>query len=863
MANETKIIEIRIDLLKGLEDINRLQLEIKALNDLQKEHVKSGKAIDEAYSARTVKIRELTQQMSTLIRETTNEAKATTEKIGYMQKLEAEVSNLTLAYKRLTKEELEGDKGNQVLTNLKSKRDELAKLNQAYGNYTHDVGNYAKGTNQLSIMMGQVMKEAPNFAVSARIGIMSLSNNLVPLAEAIKAVKLQNAELVAQGKATQSIMTTLGKSIFGLTGIMSMLVVAFQLFGEPVMKWIGSLFSADKQVRQTTESLYKLESAQKVINSTMKDGGGVYGDATKSIQQMNVELKAAKGNHTEETIVLEKYNKGLGENFGKATSVAGALDLIASKKDAYIDAMLKMSFANAFLSKSSEDIVKQVDVMTKSQGELVRNAGYDYKKLYDEVKDYDEKIANLKSYGEYGKTLKYFEEQRYIAALKIGTIEENERAKQLSDLKKHQSLMSNQYEKYYTEYLNELERAGIKSDKITKEKNKGSFDYEQKLREANAKAVVNSMQRELDEVKVNIQKKQDELEKAKKKGLVTEQQYSNLTKAYAEESNREQNTIIDKYREANLKSFISYTNELDKSINSQIDEFWKRVKETDDYVNKLYKGQVDTAQNNYDLIKLKGIDDAEAHKQLLETQRQFDIDNAKKTGESELSINKRYAQLKKNVDTEALNAKLDMASSVTSGLVTLLGKETEAGKLAAAANVSIEGYKSAFKTGAAAAEYFAHGNIPMGILAGVETGIIVANTIKSIADIYAVNTDVSKDVTSKTTVTSKYHNSGIAGDSPMTKNQDDEVTATLLRGERVLSLQQTGVFNSILGNLSNLGGSASITNNIGTQSNSSIAQLEEAFTRVIEKMPNPQISWTEFERQAQRQQQLKNNLVVI
>lgn len=881
MATETKIIEIRVDLLKGLEDINKLQLEIKALTDIQKTYTKESKAMDEAYAARTVKIRELTKQLNTLVRETANEAKVTTEKLGYMQKLEAEVSNLTLAYKRLTKEELEGDKGNQVLTNLKAKRDELAKLNQAYGNYTHDVGNYAKGTNQLSIMMGQVMKEAPNFAISARIGIMSLSNNLVPLAEAIKAVKLQNAELQAQGKATQSIMSTVGKSIFGLTGILSMVVVLFQLFGEDIIKFIGKIFEGDKQIRKTTESMYGLNSAMKTMNSTMKDGGGVYLDAVKSIKEMSVQLQAAKGNHIEETIALDKYNKGLGENFGKATSVSQALDLIASKKDAYVDAMMKMSFANAFLAKSSQDIVNQVDVMTKSQGDLVREAGYDYEKMYKDVETIDARIRKLKESGASaeanmtvqtnagvvvmtGNTLKQLEEMRYRAAIKLTSIEMNEREKQLSDLKKHQGVMSQQYQKYYNEYLNELERAGIKSasiDEDGRKKKKETFDYEQKLRDALAQAVNDNMNRELEKARADIKTKQDDLDNAYAKKLVTQAQYNELSKAYTEQLSREENTIIEKYIDKNLKAYENYINSQKKLLDGMIDDFWNYVKNSDDAILNLYKGIADSKQNELDLIKLKGIEDVKIQKDALEARRQLEIENAKKTGEDVTSINRRYAQLKLNVERDALYSKFEMASDVTSGHVDLLGKETEAGKFAAAANVGIKGAESAFKTGVLVSEYIAAANFPMAILAGLETGVIVANTAASIAKIYAVDTNVDNKV-SKPTVTSKYHNSGIAGSDPLNQNQDNEVTATLLKGERVLSLQQTAVFDSILRNVASLGGSTTITNNVGTVTDNNYEVMAMYLAKEIAKIPPPQLSLTEWARKSQRELELKNNLIV-
>ena len=135
-------------------------------------------------------------------------------KIGHIQKLKAEVSNLTLQYERLSKEELSSTAGKRVLENLKTKREELSKLNEAYGNYSLGVGQYGRATNNLSIQLGMVMKELPNFAISARTGIMSLTNNLLMLAEAFKAVKLQQAEMIEQGKKAPSMFSLITKSIF-------------------------------------------------------------------------------------------------------------------------------------------------------------------------------------------------------------------------------------------------------------------------------------------------------------------------------------------------------------------------------------------------------------------------------------------------------------------------------------------------------------------------------------------------------------------------------------------------------------------------------------------------------------------------
>jgi len=397
-----------------------------------------------------------------------------------------------------------------------------------------------------------------------------------------------------------------------------------------------------------------------------------------------------------------------------------------------------------------------------------------------------------------------------------------------------------------------------------KKKKKESFDFEKALRESNAKGVEDSMNREIEIVKSTITTKQDALNVAHKKKLVTEKEYGELSKAYEDEQDREISSIKDKYWMKDAQGLEKHLDELKKTTDKQLDDFWAKIKSTDEYVLSIYKGEVDTAANKYDLLKEKGIEDAEAHKALLEAQRQFDVENAKKTGEDELSINAKYAQLKKNVDTEAFNAKLDMASSVTSGLATLLGKETKAGKLAAAATVGIEGAKSAFKTGAQAAVYFASGNIPMGILAGVETGIIIANTAKSIADIYKVNTEVASVVTGKSdtvsTTTTKLHTGGV--DTPDNNLRSDEITRTLLKSERVLSPVQTGIFDNIIRNVSLQGGSNNITSNIGTNQIDQTILLKSAMIEAFKSMPPTQLSLVEWNNFQARQLLLEENRVI-
>ena len=235
--NEKKIIDIQINLADGITEIAELQKRITELTAANKANDKSTNDLKNAYAENTVKIKDYRSQLNLLIKESANQARTDLEKIGHIQKLKAEVSNLTLQYERLSKEELSSTAGKQVLENLKTKREELSKLNEAYGNYQLGVGQYGRATNMLSIQLGMVMKELPNFAISARTGIMSLTNNLPMLAEAFKAVKLQQAEMIEQGKKAPSMFSLITKSIFGVTGIVSIAMVLLQLYNKRL--WIG------------------------------------------------------------------------------------------------------------------------------------------------------------------------------------------------------------------------------------------------------------------------------------------------------------------------------------------------------------------------------------------------------------------------------------------------------------------------------------------------------------------------------------------------------------------------------------------------------------------------------------------------
>jgi len=394
--------------------IEKLQLQNAALTEKLTLKAAQDTAIaEEKKRQEFLKTQKLQNQVDNqLIQQETRKQKTAKDTSGYLNELKAKVQDLTTAYMRLSEAEYRNAKngvantaGNEVLTNLKKTRQELAIAEQAYGNYTKNVGNYSSATKMFGINLGQVLKEAPNFAISARIGIMSLTNNLPMLAESFASVRTEQKALIAEqkllvasGKMMQSEMTKMpstlqliGRGIFGLTGLMSILMVVMQLFGPAILTWIGSLFSAEKQIKTLS---WETQAYIKVLESA---NGATQGSVT-SINMLSTAISKQKSgtlSATEATkngnFIVEEYNKTLGVHYGKLDNVNQVMDEFPSKAALYVEWVMKMNVATSLAESAADDFLaqkmaqKRIDLMKFSSEEqtILKNQYEYFKKVYE------------------------------------------------------------------------------------------------------------------------------------------------------------------------------------------------------------------------------------------------------------------------------------------------------------------------------------------------------------------------------------------------------------------------------------------------------------------------------------------------
>ena len=627
---ETKVIEIRIDLLKGLTDIAELQKRIDSLTASNKANDKSTADLKNQYAANSVALKDYRMQVNSLIKESANEIRTIVEKTGHIEKLKAQVSNLTLQYERLTKAELESSKGTQVLTDLKGKREELAKLSAAYGNHQLNVGNYSSATKMLGINLGQVMKELPNFAISARIGIMSLTNNLPILGETIKALRVEQiaakkaqeqltaAQLAAlpNGGKLPSMFSLITKSVFGLTGVMSLLMVAFQLWGNDLVQWIGGLFKAGKALDET-------RLKQEALNDIIKNGSNEIQNAYKNTRDVSIAFSEYKSGILTSTEALKIYNDKLGDQLGKQTDINFAIDKFNQLGPKYLELQWKMGLVAEYGKKAAEAYIAENAAKEKSDKE--------YSNWFTE---FVFKVGNLtgKSYNTTTQINDQIEEDRVTRKDKaIKT--ESDKNKKFADLQQKAMddaiLFSKQWNLQIlnlTEENSERYRKAIIKD----------FDFEKLMNEATAKMLQEGVEKDIQELDNQLaerkKKIEDYIDELKQKKTSLEEQLAQ--------------TKDPKKQKLIREDITRYSTEITETQTGQKDFEVKQAEQRESMIQDI--------KNKWHAKNLQSLATEKANEyQLL-------IDSHNETIEEETRYQVELAKIKTDKAVEAKNAEIDV-----------------------------------------------------------------------------------------------------------------------------------------------------------------------------------------------------------
>jgi hypothetical protein len=280
--------------------LNELSLNIKLYNDLLKQNeiltAKMNVMTSEAAKAQL----ELKQKMSETSKEARLESVASNELASAYERLNAQHKLAVLSYQNLAAS------GKASAAQLSAQKDaanalgdQLAKIDQATGNYRRNVGNYSSAWNGLGNSINQITREMPNFAQSFQLGVLAISNNLPILQDEIIKTKTQIAALKAEGKEAPSLFSQIGASIFSWQTALTIGVTLLVSYSKEIADFFSGITESEKRFNEENKRLYKerKDAAEQAITNASKEQASLdilYKTATDVNQSYELRVQSVK-----------------------------------------------------------------------------------------------------------------------------------------------------------------------------------------------------------------------------------------------------------------------------------------------------------------------------------------------------------------------------------------------------------------------------------------------------------------------------------------------------------------------------------------------------------------------------------------
>jgi hypothetical protein len=229
----------------------------------------------------------------------------------------------------------------QAIADAQSMRTALYAAEQAVGQSQRNVGNYASGWSSFN----NVIRETPNFAISATTGIQSLSNNIPMFADEIKKAR-------TEGKSWLGILKELGANLFSFGGIATLVTIALTALPNLLSAMTSNTEKAAKKAKTfnevKTESIKATITEKTELNALLL----VARDETKSKEERSAAVKA--------------INDIMPDYIGDLTLDKINTEEAANAINNYVKQLGKKALAQAYMSKIQDKFNNLIDVENSS-----------------------------------------------------------------------------------------------------------------------------------------------------------------------------------------------------------------------------------------------------------------------------------------------------------------------------------------------------------------------------------------------------------------------------------------------------------------------------------------------------------------
>lgn len=439
MANETKIIEIKIDASQAIQTITQLDTEIDKLKKNQTELTKSGQKNSEQYQENAIKIKEYSAQKRILQSEVQKEIKGTQDAMGAYAKLQIEYTKAAQKAKDLAAQHGVGNAKTQEATKKANDlNNKLKEIDASMGNHQRNVGNYSSVIDMLPGSLGSAAQGVAGLGkqfmallahpvvlvISAIVGaFMLLKKGLETNREGIDRLN----QILAPFKAIlQFILVQIGN-------FANLLLKGVQAIGDFAMK-ILSFIPAVKKLNETNKEAIQIEKdLQRIRRSEITD---MANDAItdRKIADLNKKMRM-------KDVYDEKQRLAFAREVDRL-ALEGALDDKKMAEDELQSFIKQKRLEGQYSQKqyNTEDYKKFAELVVKKESAL--------KEYYEKTTRSASVAAQLQEEIDKENAEKFAEFQRQKA--------ERQRDYRIRTLAEFNTLLKNQIEGFKTSINNEL-----------------------------------------------------------------------------------------------------------------------------------------------------------------------------------------------------------------------------------------------------------------------------------------------------------------------------------------------------------------------------------------------------------------------
>ena len=353
MSNEVfgSMSEKARQLAKDIQDdtvmLKQLETMQTALNDT---YEKGGISLNE-YLSSQARLTVLHEQVSNAISDNEQALRTETATMEVTEDsivaLQAKVSLLTVEYMKLSQAQRDGTDGQAVLKNLTDVQNKLSQATASMQQYARAAGTKFDG---LSFSMQQIARELPVLAMSPQMFFMAISNNLPMIADELAKARKEYQALTDAGKSATPVWKRVLSSMLSWQTALVGGITLLTVYGDEIVKWVGSLFTAKKALSDTYQSLDEWQD--KVSESA--------GETLANLERLALGwMQLGNDMQAKERYIID--NKEAIDGLGVAINdVNDAERVFNLGKDDFVDAVMLRAQAAATMELAAEEYKKAV-----------------------------------------------------------------------------------------------------------------------------------------------------------------------------------------------------------------------------------------------------------------------------------------------------------------------------------------------------------------------------------------------------------------------------------------------------------------------------------------------------------------------